>query len=211
VGPMTDPAAPSDAVRAALEREFPQRAVPGLGSLEEWRRGLPTDYPVFNVHGDYIGRLDEIHRDTDHLSCLGCGQIGTPSTYSSMTGIYLCAERCVPAISADRLPAAAPLTKAGGYPIVHSFEDFNWDGAENETRIGVLQEMVAVLLNRLVRLPAAAPVDRERFREALAESRVFTTSYNDVMANFEEIVANYNRLAGQSSSQPVGGEDRGDG
>ena len=52
-----------------------------------------------------------------------------------------------------------PRTKAGGWDIVHSFEDFIWEDAENETRRGVLQEMVAVLLNKLdhERSAGAAP------------------------------------------------------
>lgn len=36
------------------------------------------------------------------MSCLGCGQVGTPSTVNVPTGIYLCAERCVPAINDAR-------------------------------------------------------------------------------------------------------------
>jgi hypothetical protein len=39
------------------------------------------------------------------LSCLGCGQIGTPSTWHEPSGVYLCAERCVPAIRLAALPA----------------------------------------------------------------------------------------------------------
>lgn len=38
--------------------------------------------------------------DDAPLSCLGCGQIGTPSTIDKPSGVYLCAERCVPAIRA---------------------------------------------------------------------------------------------------------------
>ena len=34
-------------------------------------------------------------------------------------------------------------------PTMHSFEQVNWENAQQETRIGVLQEMVAILLNRL--------------------------------------------------------------
>ena len=82
-----------------LREEFPQRPPDG-GALGDWRRSLPPDFPLYDAHGDYIGRLTELHMDADHLSCLGCGQIGTPSTFSSTTGIYLCAERCVPAIRA---------------------------------------------------------------------------------------------------------------
>ena len=39
----------------------------------------------------------------------------------------------------------------------HSFEEINWEDAETETRVGVLQEMVQILLRRLEdRVPASA-------------------------------------------------------
>lgn len=41
-------------------------------------------------------------------------------------------------------------------PTAHTFEQVNWANAEQETRIGVLQEMVAILLNRL-EAEAASP------------------------------------------------------
>jgi len=68
-----------------------------------------------------------------------------------------------------------------------------------------------------LRLPAAAPVDAERLAEAMKAVRSNKENI-DLDGRFDlgldeeaaEIAAILNRLAGQSSSQPVGGEDRGD-
>lgn len=49
----------------------------------------------------------------------------------------------------------------------HTFEQINWKNAEKETRIGVLQEMVAILLNRIeaeASRPKAETLDVERLR-----------------------------------------------
>lgn len=53
-------------------------------------------------------------------------------------------------------------------PTAHTFEQVNWENAEEETRIGVLQEMVAILLNRLDEYVAAPAVTVERLTDGIA-------------------------------------------
>lgn len=47
----------------------------------------------------HIAVATDGHRHTP-ASCLGCGQVGTRAIWHEPTGIYLCAQRCVPAIRA---------------------------------------------------------------------------------------------------------------
>jgi hypothetical protein len=94
-------------------------------------------------------------------------------------------------------PSDTPRTEAGRQT-AHTFEQINWEYAEQETRIGVLQEMVAILLNRLdEREAAATPPSTEGLDvELLSKSmRVSLDIYGwdlDVMA--VEIAAEYARL-----------------
>jgi len=53
-------------------------------------------------------------------------------------------------------------------PTAHSFDQINWQNAETETRIGALQEMVAILLNELEARATPPSLDAERLKRAMA-------------------------------------------
>ncbi len=77
-------------------------------------------------------------------------------------------------------------------PTAHTFEQVNWENAEEETRIGVLQEMVAILLNRLDEYVAAPAVtDLARVYEDGMRAGIIAGRAGQ---EFDDVLAEVNRL-----------------
>jgi len=90
----------------------------------------------------------------------------------------------------DRPPASGEPS-----PTAHSFDQINWQNAETETRIGALQEMVAILLNELEARATPPSLDVERLRRAIDNFITSQTGFD--VDDAEAIAAEYARLSGK--------------
>ncbi len=88
-------------------------------------------------------------------------------------------------------------------PTAHTFDQVNWDNAEQETRIGALQEMVAILLNRLDEDEAASPAALDVERLNLAAYRTPEKRGESRKEWLTRVATEYARL-----SRPAGEQNR---